>query len=113
MRWPRPSRDCAGPRCQERLQRPRRRSCARKRSGWIGLAELHLAPGVMPTVPDLGALLERLLSEHPDAGPVRLPPGLVILAARAMGRIDLAPFPSRDALAGALARFEPPDSDMC
>ena len=71
---------------------------------------LHLAPGVMPTVPELGTLLEQLLADIRRAGSTRFAPGLLVLAARATGRIDLAPLPSRETLAGALARFEPPDA---
>ena len=72
---------------------------------------VHLAPGVWPTVRDLGALLEHLLGEVRRQGTARMPPGLLIAAARATGKIDAAPLPSADALARALARFDPPDPD--
>jgi hypothetical protein len=64
----------------------------------------------LPTVPELGALLEQLLTGIRRSGHARFPPGLVLIAARATGRIDLAPLPSCEALGHALARFEPPDS---
>jgi hypothetical protein len=70
----------------------------------------RLAPRAIPTVNEVGTLLERLLDESRRKGATRFPPGLVMIAARATGRIDLAPFPSCEALARALARFEPPDS---
>jgi hypothetical protein len=71
---------------------------------------VHLTSGVIPTVAGLGALLEELLAEIRRAGPARFPPGLVMTAARATGRVDWAPFASREALAQSLARFEPPDA---
>jgi hypothetical protein len=70
---------------------------------------VQLLPGVVPTVRDLGALLEQLLGEIRRRGPARIPPGLVLVAARATGKIDLAPLPSTTALAAALERFDPPD----
>jgi len=71
---------------------------------------VQLLPGVVPTVRDLGALLEHLLGEIRSRGPARIPPGLVLVAARATGKIDLAPLVSTSALAAALERFDPPDT---
>jgi WD40-like Beta Propeller Repeat len=70
---------------------------------------VHLSPGVVPSVRDLGALLEEMLGEVRRAGPGRIPPGLVLVTARATERLDAEPFPTPVALAAALARFEPPD----
>ena len=70
-----------------------------------------LSPGVLPTVSDLGVLLKDLLTEIRSRGSVRIPPGLVLLAARATGEIDTAALPSTAALAAALARFDPPDPE--
>jgi len=72
---------------------------------------VHLAPGVWPTVRDLGGLLEQLLAEIRSRGVGRIPPGLLITTARAAGRIDDAPLVSAGALAHALERFDPPDAD--
>jgi WD40 repeat protein len=72
--------------------------------------DVHLAPGIWPTVRDLGALLEQLLGELRRHGTTRIPPGLVIAAARATGTIDAAPLLSIDTFARALERFVPPDS---
>ncbi len=78
---------------------------------WLDRAgAAHLAADVLPTVPEIGVLLEQLLAGIRRAGPARFPPGLVMIAARASGKIDVAPFPSCEALARALARFEPPDA---
>jgi WD40-like Beta Propeller Repeat/Dipeptidyl peptidase IV (DPP IV) N-terminal region len=79
---------------------------------WLGSnGDVHLTPGVYPTVADLGLLLERLLAEVRRQGPTRIPPGLVIATARATGQIDAAPIPSPRALARALERFDPPERD--
>ena len=72
---------------------------------------VHLGPGVTPSVPELGQLLEQMLARIREDRPAHFPPGLVMIAARATGRIDLAPFPSREALAAALMRFAPPDTE--
>jgi Tol biopolymer transport system component len=72
---------------------------------------VHLGPGLMPSVPELGQLLEQLLARIREDRSAHFPPGLVMIAARATGRIDMAPFPSREALAAALLRFAPPDTD--
>jgi hypothetical protein len=72
---------------------------------------VHIGPGAMPSVPELGRLLELLLARIREARPAHFPPGLVMIAARASGRIDMAPLPSREALAAALARFAPPDPE--
>ena len=72
--------------------------------------EVHLGHGIMPSVPELGALLEQLLARIREDRSAHFPPGLVLVAARATGRIDLAPFPSREALASALMRFAPQGS---
>jgi hypothetical protein len=72
---------------------------------------VHLAPGVLPTVADLGRLLEQSIGEIRRRGSGRIPPGLVLTAARASGQMDQAPLPSLGALAAALERFCPPDSD--
>lgn len=72
---------------------------------------IHLNPGMMPSVPELGRLLEQLLARIREDRQAHFPPGLAIIAARATGRIDLAPFPSREALAAALIRFAPPDTE--
>jgi hypothetical protein len=71
----------------------------------------HVAPGVMPTASEIGGLLEWLLAEIRRGGASRFPPGLVMVAARATGRIDMAPILSCDALASALERFKPPDPE--
>lgn len=70
---------------------------------------VSLSSSVLPSVPELGALLERLLEDVPRAGSGRIPPGLLLITARATGRIDGAPFPSCGALASALGRFAPAD----
>jgi hypothetical protein len=72
---------------------------------------VHLAPGVLPTVADLGRLLEQSIGEFRRRSSGRIPPGLVLTAARASGQIDQAPLPSLGALAAALERFCPPDPD--
>jgi hypothetical protein len=72
---------------------------------------VHLAAGRWPTVRELGALLEDLLAELRRRGAGRIPPALLLTAARATGKIDLAPFASSGALARALERFDPPDSE--
>jgi hypothetical protein len=72
---------------------------------------VHLAPGICPTVRDLGHLLEGLLAEIRRKGVGRIPPGLLIITARATGRIDDVPVPSAGALARALERFDPPDPE--
>lgn len=72
---------------------------------------VHLGPGTTPNVPELGQLLEQMLARIREDRPAHFPPGLVIVAARATGRIDLAPLPSREALAAALMRFAPPDTE--
>jgi hypothetical protein len=78
---------------------------------WLDAAgTAHLAPGAIPTVSAIGALLEPLVAEVRRGGPARFPPGLILIAGRATGRIDSAPFPSPEALGSALARFEPPDA---
>ena len=64
---------------------------------------VHLSPGVEPSVRDLGALLQQWLREVRRDGPARMPPGLVLLTARATGQIDAAPFVS-DACVGDGAR---------
>ena len=74
-----------------------------------GGGQVHLAPGIWPTARDLGGLLQHLLQEIRQQGATRLPPGLLITAARATGAMDAAPLPSTDALARALERFDPPD----
>ena len=77
---------------------------------WLDRAgAVHLSPGLEPNVRDLGALLEQWLREVRRDGPARIPPGLVLLTARATGQIDAAPFVSARALGTALARFEPSD----
>jgi hypothetical protein len=77
---------------------------------WLDRAgTVHLSPGVEPSVRDLGALLQQWLREVRRDGPARMPPGLVLLTARATGQIDAAPFVSTRALGTALARFEPSD----
>ena len=77
---------------------------------WLDRAgAVHLSPGLEPNVRDLGALLEQWLREVRRDGPARMPPGLVLLTARATGQIDAAPFVSARALGTALARFEPSD----
>jgi hypothetical protein len=70
---------------------------------------VHLSPGVMPGVGDLGALLEGLLTAGRRHEGARIPPGLVLLTARATGQIDVAPFASLAAFATALARFDSAD----
>ena len=72
---------------------------------------VHLAADRWPTVRELGALLEDLLAELRRRGAGRIPPALLLTAARATGKIDLAPFTSSAALARALERFDPPDSE--
>jgi hypothetical protein len=72
---------------------------------------VHLAPGVLPTVAEVGRLLEQSIGEIRRRSSVRVPPGLVLTAARASGQIDQAPLPSLGALAAALERFCPPDPD--
>jgi hypothetical protein len=70
---------------------------------------VQLSRGVLPSIENLGALLEQLIGEVRRTGPARIPPGLVFVAARAAGRLDAAPFESLEAMAAALARFEPAD----
>ena len=78
---------------------------------WVDrTGRVQLGPGTMPSVPELGRLLELMLARIREARPAHFPPGLVMIAARASGRIDMAPLPSREALAAALTRFAPPDS---
>ncbi len=72
---------------------------------------VHLGPGMIPSVPELGQLLEQLLARIRENRPAHFPPGLVMIAARATGRIDMAPLPSREALAAALMRFAPPETE--
>ena len=72
---------------------------------------VHLTADLCPTVRELGALLEDLLAELRRRGSGRMPPALLLATARATRKIDLAPFPSRAALARALARFDPPDPE--
>ena len=72
---------------------------------------VHLTADLSPTVRELGALLEDLLAELRRRGSGRMPPALLLATARATGKIDLAPFPSRAVLARALERFDPPDPE--
>ncbi len=72
---------------------------------------VHLAADRWPTVRELGTLLEDLLAELRRRGAGRIPPALLLTAARATGKIDLAPFASSAALARALERFDPPDPE--
>lgn len=72
---------------------------------------VHLAADRWPTVRELGALLEDLLAELRRRGAGRIPPALLLTAARATGKIDVAPFASGAALARALERFDPPDPE--
>src|SRR4051812_9017298 len=72
---------------------------------------VHLVADRWPTVRELGTLLEDLLAELRRRGAGRIPPALLLTAARATGKIDLAPFASSAALARALERFDPPDPE--
>jgi hypothetical protein len=70
---------------------------------------LHLASGVLPTVRDTGALLERLLDGVRQAKPGPLPRRLVFLAASAMGQLGMGGVSSLTAFGEALAPFAATD----
>ncbi len=70
---------------------------------------VHVSPGIEPSVPELGGLLELLIGKIRRDGSARVPGGLVLVTARATGQIDAAPIVSAGALAAALVRFEPAD----
>ena len=77
---------------------------------WLDRAgEVHLSPGIEPSVPELGRLLALLISEVRRDASARVPGGLVLVTARATGQLDAAPIVSAGALAAALVRFEPAD----
>ncbi|HEX2444038.1 MAG TPA: hypothetical protein VHJ77_08840 [Vicinamibacterales bacterium] len=68
-----------------------------------------LPPGGL-SAGNLGTLLEILLLAQRRQGGVRVPPGLLVVTARATGQIDAPPFASPAELSAALSRFTPPDS---
>jgi hypothetical protein len=72
---------------------------------------VYLSPGVVPSVGDLGPLLQRLLTAVRRHERACFPPGLMLLTALAAGRLDAAPFASLAALATALARLDSADSN--
>ena len=78
---------------------------------------VQLLPGVVPTVRDLGALLEHLLGEIRSRGPARIPPGLVLVAARATGKIDWRRWyrrlRSRPRSSDSIPPTRPPQSVRC
>jgi TolB protein len=63
-----------------------------------------------PTVEAGARLLEDLLPDFDDPG-VRVPGALRIAVARALGTLDLPPYPSLDAFVSAVGRFSPRDSE--
>jgi cytoskeletal protein RodZ len=63
-----------------------------------------------PTVEAAGRLLEELLPDFDDPA-VRVPGALRLAVARALGTLDLPPFPSLDAFVSAVDRFSSGDSD--
>jgi hypothetical protein len=69
---------------------------------------------VLPSRPlgvgSLGTLLEILLVGERKEGGVGVPPGLLVVTARATGQIDAPPFASPAELSAALSRFVPSDS---
>jgi cytoskeletal protein RodZ len=63
-----------------------------------------------PTVEAAARLLEELLPDFDDPA-LRVPGALRIAVARALGTLDLPPYPSLDAFVSAIGRFSPRDSD--
>ena len=69
---------------------------------------VHLSPGVVPTLREVGAFLGTLYAEMRSRG-THLPAGLVLLSARATGQLEGASLPTPEEFYASLARFEPPD----
>ena len=70
---------------------------------------VEVSPPRVLSVGSLGTLLEILLLAERKHGGARVPPGLLVVTARATGQMDAPPFASPAELAAALARFAPPD----
>ncbi|HEX2453299.1 MAG TPA: helix-turn-helix domain-containing protein [Vicinamibacterales bacterium] len=60
-------------------------------------------------IPRIAQLLESLLPRLDAPPPLKAPGALRLVIARALGTLDLPPFPSLDSFADALARFAAPD----
>ena len=67
--------------------------------------EVHLSPGIEPSVPELGRLLALLISEVRRDGSARVPGGLVLVTARATGQLDAAPIVSAERVGGGARAF--------
>jgi hypothetical protein len=70
---------------------------------------VRLAPGLLPSRAEVGALLQQLLSVIQRAQPDGVPRGLELVAQRAAGQLESARMPSLTALAAALQPFQPVD----
>ncbi len=70
---------------------------------------VRIAPGILPTRAEVGALLQLLLSVIHEMQPGCVPHSLCLVVAHAAGQLDSATMPSLTAFAAALQPFQPAD----